>query len=300
MSGVRLTWGLRLGCIDIGSNTTRLLVADRDLGRLQWVHQERSFTRLGHELLECGTLRAAKIAEVVGVVLDQHRSAREHGASAVWAVATEAVRSAANGGELCEAIRHATGLTVEVLSAREEARLAFVGVAGTLGQQPEGELGVVDVGGGSSELVVGSTPDRVRWWASLPIGSGGLAHSELTADPPDADQLARARSRIAGELERLEEVPTPALAVAVGGSATSLSRLAGGLLDEAALERSLSLLAGQRSIEIALRFAIDPQRARLLPAGLLILEGVARAFGTPLLVGQGGIREGVLLEASGT
>lgn len=290
---------MRLGCIDIGSNTTRLLVADRDRGRLQWVHQERSFTRLGYELLECGTLRAAKIAEVVGVVVDQQRSAREHGASTVWAVATEAVRSASNGGELCEAIRHATGLTVEVLSAREEARLAFVGVAGTLGQEPEGELGVVDVGGGSSELVVGSVPDRVRWWASLPIGSGGLAHSELATDPPSAEQLTRARSRIAAELERVE-VPTPALAVAVGGSATSLSRLAGGLLDEAALARSLSLLAGQRSIEIALRFAIDPQRARLLPAGLLILEGVARAFGSPLLVGQGGIREGVLIEASRT
>jgi exopolyphosphatase / guanosine-5'-triphosphate,3'-diphosphate pyrophosphatase len=290
---------LRLGCIDIGSNTTRLLVADSDRGRLQWVHQERSFTRLGHELARHGAIGPLKIAEVVAVVRDQHDSARMHGATGVRAVATEAVRSAANGGELCAAIRRATGLTVEVLSAREEARLAFVGVAGTMLGAPVGELGVVDVGGGSSELVVGTAPDRVRWWASVPLGSGELAQPRLYADPPTADELAAARGRIAAELGRLD-VPRPALAVAVGGSATSLSRLAGGVLDDAALARSLALLAGERSIEIARRFTIDPVRARLLPAGLLILEGVAQVFQSPLLIGQGGIREGVLLEASGT
>jgi exopolyphosphatase / guanosine-5'-triphosphate,3'-diphosphate pyrophosphatase len=291
--------GLRLGCIDIGSNTTRLLVADSDRGRLQWVHQERSFTRLGHELGRRGAIGPAKIAEVVAVVRDQHVSARMHGAAEVRAVATEAVRSAANGDELCAAIRRATGLTVEVLSSREEARLAFVGVAGTLLEAPAGELGVVDVGGGSSELVVGVPPDRVRWWASVPIGSGELTPPRLRADPPTGKELAVAREQIAAELGRLE-VPRPTLAVAVGGSATSLSRLAGGMLDGAALERTLALLAGERSLEIARRFAIDPVRARLLPAGLLILEGVARAFRSPLLIGEGGIREGVLLEASAT
>jgi exopolyphosphatase/guanosine-5'-triphosphate,3'-diphosphate pyrophosphatase len=289
---------LRHGCIDIGSNTTRLLVADSDRGRLQWVHQERSFTRLGHELAARGAIGPAKIAEVVAVVRDQHDSARLHGASNVRVVATEAVRSAANGSELCAAIRRATGLTVEVLSAREEARLAFVGVAGTLLAPPEGELGVVDVGGGSSELVVGAPPDRVRWWASIPIGSGELAHPRLRGDPPTADELAAARAQIADEMGRLD-VPRPVLVVAVGGSTTSVSRLAGGVLDRAALNHTLALLAGERSIDIARRFAIDPERARLLPAGLLILEGVAEAFGAPVLIGQGGIREGVLLEASG-
>ncbi|MGO9883132.1 MAG: Ppx/GppA phosphatase family protein [Solirubrobacteraceae bacterium] len=290
---------MRLGCIDIGSNTTRLLVADSDRGRLQRVHQERSFTRLGHELAQRGAIGPAKIAEVVAVVRDQHASARMHGAGEVRAVATEAVRSATNGDELCAAIRGATGLTVEVLSSREEARLAFVGVAGTLLEAPAGELGVVDVGGGSSELVVGTLPDRVRWWASVPIGSGELARPRLRADPPTGKELAAAREQIAAELDRLD-VPRPTLAVAVGGSATSLSRLAGGVLDGPALDRTLALLAGERSLEIARRFAIDPVRARLLPAALLILEGVARAFGSPLLIGEGGIREGVLLEASAT
>ncbi len=290
---------MRLGCIDIGSNTTRLLVADSDHGRLQWVHQERSFTRLGHELGQHGAIGPAKIAEVVAVVRDQHDSARIHGAADVRAVATQAVRSAANGNELCAAIRRATGLKVEVLSAREEARLAFVGVAGTLLEPPAGELGVVDVGGGSSELVVGAPPDYVRWWASVPIGSGEFAHPRLLGDPPTAAELADARAQIADELGRLD-VPRPAMAVAVGGSATSLSRLAGSLLDRAALNRALTVLARERSIEVARRFGIDLERARLLPAGLLILEGVARAFGSPLVIGQGGIREGILLEASAT
>jgi exopolyphosphatase/guanosine-5'-triphosphate,3'-diphosphate pyrophosphatase len=290
---------LRLGCIDIGSNTTRLLVADSGRGRLQWVHQERSFTRLGHELAQRGAIGPAKIAEVVAVVRDQRDSARMHGAAQVRAVATEAVRSACNGDELCAAIRRATGLSVEVLSTRDEARLAFLGVAGTLLEAPAGELGVVDVGGGSSELVVGTAPDRVRWWASVPIGSGELAHPRLVTDPPTGDELAAAREQIAAALGRLD-VPQPLLAFAVGGSATSLSRVAGGVLDDAALDRSLSLLAGEPSSEIARRFEIDPERARLLPAGLLILEGVARAFRSPLLIGQGGIREGVLLEASAT
>ncbi|MGI8506090.1 MAG: hypothetical protein ACR2MK_04670 [Solirubrobacteraceae bacterium] len=290
---------MRLGCIDIGSNTTRLLVADGEGGRLRWVHQERSFTRIGHELLDRGRIGPEKIGEVVSVVSGQLDSARAYGACRVRVVATAAARSAANGAELATAIENATGLAVEILSAAEEARLAFVGVAGTLEHPPAEDLGVVDVGGGSSELVVGAAPNRVAWWASIPIGSAGVTHAWLGSDPPTTRELVSGRAQIAGELGRLE-VPKPGAAVAVGGSATSLSRLAGPLLDAEALGHALALLGAESSSEISRRFAIDPERARLLPAGLLILEGVAQAFGTALRVGQGGIREGVLLEASKT
>lgn len=290
---------LRLACIDIGSNTTRLLVADAGGGRLQWVYEERAFTRIGGDLFAHGQIGQSKIAEVVGVVADQLESARAHGAGSVRAIATAAIRGAENGAELASAVLEATGLEVDVLSGQEEARLAFIGVARTLEEPPPGELGVVDVGGGSSEIVVGTAPDRVRWWVSVGLGSGALCHSPLNSDPPTADELAGARAQIADELGRLR-VPHPAAAVAVGGSATSLCRLAGPVLDAAALGRALALLVAERSSEIARRFAIDPERARLLPAGLLILEGVAEAFGAALRVGRGGIREGVLLEASGT
>jgi exopolyphosphatase/guanosine-5'-triphosphate,3'-diphosphate pyrophosphatase len=290
---------LRLGCIDIGSNTTRLLVADGGQGQLRWIHQERSFTRLGHELFEHGVIRPAKIAEVVEVVRGQCESAQQLGVAGVKVVATEAIRSAVNGADLADAIRDATGFTVEVLSTAEEARLAFVGVAGTLGKTPPKRLGVVDVGGGSSELVVGEPPRLVRWWASLPLGSVELTRRRLLSDPPTEEQVSGARDQVAAELGRIQ-VPRPMVAVAVGGSATSLSRLAGLVLSSEALSKALALLAGEHSAAIAVRFSIDPERARLLPAGLLILEGVARAFGAPMLVGQGGIREGVLLEATAT
>ncbi len=287
---------MRLGCIDIGSNTTRLLVAETDGRRLRWIHQERVFTRIGPELLGGTRIGPDKIAEVVMVVGGQLASARAIGATRVRAVATAAIRTAENGGELVAAIQSACDLAVEILSGQEEARLAFVGVTGTLERPPPGDLGVVDVGGGSSELVVGSVSEGVRWWKSVPLGSGTLAHRLLPSDPPTEAELASARRHIAVALAGIQ-APRPATAMAVGGSATSLSRLAGTVLDAGALRRALALMASEPASEIARRFSIDGERARLLPAGLLILEGVTELLGTTLLVGRGGIREGVLLEA---
>jgi exopolyphosphatase / guanosine-5'-triphosphate,3'-diphosphate pyrophosphatase len=288
---------VRRACIDIGSNTTRLLVAECDGEVLREIHQERAFTRIGHGRRGDGTIGQAKIAEVVAVVAAQLQSAGYHGAQDVRGVATAAIRSAGDGAMLVAAIRNTCGLAVEILSGEEEARLAFVGAAGTLDHVPVGELGVVDVGGGSSELVVGTAPGHVRWCASLAVGSGDLADGCLRSDPPSESELAQARAQIAGALEGLE-VPRPAEAVAVGGGATSLRRLAGPRLDAEGFARSLRSLAGERASVIARRFAIDYERVRLLPAGLLILEAAAERFGTALQVGRGGIREGVLLEAA--
>lgn len=289
---------MRIGCIDIGSNTTRLLVADCDGRGLQVIRQERSFTRIANELLEHGALSEAKIAEVVAVVAAQVASAHRDEVSEIRAVATEAIRGAANGAELVRAITAATGLAINVLSGEQEARLAFIGAAATLEGPVDGELGVVDVGGGSSELVVGRPPSQIGWWASVGLGSAALTHVHLHHDPPQPAEIAAARAEIARALAPLI-VPRPAIAVAVGGSATCLALLAGALLDPDALGDALGLLASEPSAEVALRHAIDPRRARLLPAGLLVLAGAAESFGTALRVARGGIREGVLLEASG-
>ncbi|HET9102112.1 MAG TPA: hypothetical protein VFN55_02060 [Solirubrobacteraceae bacterium] len=290
---------MRLGCIDIGSNTTRLLVADCDGTGLAAVHQERVFTRIGHEVLDHGLVRPAKVAEVVAVVAGQLRTARALGVTEIHAVATEAIRRAANGAELLDAVSAAAGVSVRVLTGEEEARLAFVGVAGTLSAAPApGQaVGVADVGGGSSELVVGTPPRAIRWWVSVALGSTDLTHALLASDPPSAEQLAAARERVGSELAGLEP-PQVALGVAVGGSATSLARIAGERLDAPALRRALELLVCAPAAVIASRHGIDPVRARLLPAGLLVLAGVAELFGTALRVGAGGIREGVLLEAA--
>jgi exopolyphosphatase/guanosine-5'-triphosphate,3'-diphosphate pyrophosphatase len=288
---------VRRACIDIGSNTTRLLVAECDGERLVEVHQARAFTRIGRGVPRNGALTEAKIGEVVDVVSAHLRLARQLGAVEVIAVATAAIRHASNGEALADAIRDACDLPVEILSGEDEARLAFLGAARTLGHVPSGDLGVVDVGGGSSEMVVGTAPDHVSWSDSFCIGSGDLADRHLRSDPPSADELSAARADVQAALAD-SEVPHPSEAVAVGGSATSLPRLAGPLLDAGAFSRALGLLASTRASDVALRFALDIERVRLLPAGLLILQVASERFGTALQIGRGGVREGVLLEAS--
>jgi exopolyphosphatase/guanosine-5'-triphosphate,3'-diphosphate pyrophosphatase len=287
---------VRRACIDIGSNTTRLLVAECAADGLSEIHQERAFTRIGAALRDDGMIGAAKLAEVVGVVAGQLELARGFGAESVRCVATAAVRRARNGQELVARVAEGCdGLQVEVLSGEDEARLAFLGAAYDVSVGAGEELGVVDVGGGSSEVVVGRPPDQVLWWESLAVGSGEIADACLRSDPPSERELAAARVRVADALGDVAPPPV-ARAVAVGGSATSLTRLVGPVLDAGAFGRSLTLLASVPVAEVAARFALDVERVRLLPAGLLILEAISGRLRAPLVVGRGGIREGVLLE----
>jgi exopolyphosphatase / guanosine-5'-triphosphate,3'-diphosphate pyrophosphatase len=286
---------VRRACIDIGSNTTRLLVADCDEARLLEIHQERAFTHVRRGLTATKEIREDKIAEVATVVAAQLQAALELGATDVRGVATAAVRRAPNRDALVWAVRRSCGLEVEILSAADEARLAFTGAARTLGYDPAGPLGVVDAGGGSCELVVGTVPDQVSWFASSEVGSGVVADECLRSDPPSAEDLSRARARVRKALDGVRP-PATARVVAVGGSATSLRRIAGPVLDADAFARTLALLAGARSDGLARRFALDEDRARLLPAGLVILQVASELFGAPLEVANGGLREGLLLE----
>jgi exopolyphosphatase/guanosine-5'-triphosphate,3'-diphosphate pyrophosphatase len=288
---------VRRACIDIGSNTTRLLVADRDGERLVEIHQERSFTHVRRGITADDEIETEKIAEVAAVVAAQLAVARRLGATDVRGVATAAVRQAANRDALIAAVRRSCGLEVAVLSAEEEARLAFGGAARTLGYVPAGSLGVVDVGGGSCELVVGAAPDQVTWCASFQLGSAQLADECLPSDPPSANELDRARRRVRAVLDGAQPPPV-AHVIAVGGSATSLRRIAGARLDAGVFERMLALLSAEPAVVIARRFELDTDRVRLLPAGLLILEAASERFGAPLEVGRGGLREGLLLEVS--
>jgi len=139
---------MRCACIDIGSNTTRLLVAESRDGRLQEVLATRAFTRLGSG--KGDAIPGEKVAEVAELVASQVRMAHECGVEAIRIVATAAIRQAPNRAEFCEAVEAAADLPVAVLSGDDEARLAFAGATRTLQHAPLGEIGVVDVGGGSS------------------------------------------------------------------------------------------------------------------------------------------------------
>jgi exopolyphosphatase / guanosine-5'-triphosphate,3'-diphosphate pyrophosphatase len=278
-------------CIDIGSNTTRLLVAEVTDGQLREVLAQRAFTRLGAK----GGIGPRKVAEVAASVATQVRVAREAGAERIRTVGTHAIRQAANRDELLEAIEREAGVEVEVLSGDDEARLAFRGATQTLGHLPLGEVGVVDVGGGSTELVCGTLADGVSWSASFRVGSGFLADHYMHHDPPGLDELEKVRLHAQGVFEGLE-APTPRVAYAVGGSATSLRRLVGGVLDRETLHRAVRLLAELPANEIARRFELHPERVRLLPAGILLLDTAADVLGAPLQIARGGLREGVLLD----
>jgi exopolyphosphatase / guanosine-5'-triphosphate,3'-diphosphate pyrophosphatase len=282
-------------CIDIGSNTTRLLVAEAADGQLRELLQQRAFTRIGRGRKREDRIEDGKIAEVAEVVATQVRVAEELGALELRAVATAAIRQAANGDELVAAIRAKAGVDVHTLDGKEEARLAFVGATRTLGHPPDGEVGVVDVGGGSSELALGTLAGGVHWSASFRIGSGYLTDAYLRSDPPSIGELHSVRQHVAGVFEGLE-VASPALGVAVGGSATSLRRLVGGVLEHETLERGIRVLASNPIAELARRFELEPERVRLLPAGILILEAASDRLGVPLQIGRGGLREGVVLE----
>jgi exopolyphosphatase/guanosine-5'-triphosphate,3'-diphosphate pyrophosphatase len=287
---------VRRACIDIGSNTTRLLVAECVGSRLLEIHQERSFTQIGRALDADGAIASSKIAEVCEVVAAQLRSAQELGALDTYCVATASIRRARNGEQLARQVAgRCPGLRVEILSGEAEARLAFIGAASTLDSPPPEPLAVVDVGGGSCEIVTGRAPGTVTWWASLPVGSGDVA-AKLPGDPPSDHELASAR-QYAAELLASLRPPEAALGVAVGGSATSLRTLAGPVLDARAFERALHVLRTNRAEEVAGRFALDAQRVRLLPAGITILLAISELLGVPLLIGRGGLREGVLLSA---
>jgi exopolyphosphatase/guanosine-5'-triphosphate,3'-diphosphate pyrophosphatase len=288
---------VRCACIDIGSNTTRLLVAEPARGgRLREIHAERAFTRLGSLLGPGGAIPPAVVRVGAEVVAEQVATAHAEGAEAVRVVATAAIRDAANREDFLAAVRDLAGLPVEVLTGEEEARLAFLGATGSLADCPAGLVGVVDVGGRSSELVAGTRAEGVAWARSLPVGSGLLADEHLRDDPPTPDQLDAVRAHVASVLEGLD-APQPVAAYAVGGSATSLRRLLGPVLDGEALGRGLLALAALPRAEIAKRFALHPERARLLPAAILLLEGATAVFGAPLRTCGGGLREGVLLEA---
>jgi exopolyphosphatase/guanosine-5'-triphosphate,3'-diphosphate pyrophosphatase len=281
--------------VDIGSNTTRLLLAECRDGTLRELMTQRVFTRIGRSIRRDGAIPADKLAETAGVVERQVRHARELGAERIAIVATAAVRQARNGSDLTGAIELATGLPTRVLSEEDEARLAFLGASRTLGVPFDGNLCVVDVGGGSTEIAIGTLEDGATWSKSFRIGSGFLADSYLHSDPPSAHELQAARAHATGMFEGLRTPPV-ARAVASGGSATSLRRMAGGELSYEALERAIRLLASAPAAELAERFELDPERVRLLPAGVLILEAIGDALGLALKIGNGGIREGVVLE----
>jgi exopolyphosphatase/guanosine-5'-triphosphate,3'-diphosphate pyrophosphatase len=281
----------RVAVVDVGSNSVRLLVSDLVGERPVFVHTDKVLAQIGRSLGRDGRIDDDKISEVARIVDTFVTDARRLGALDIRAIATSATREAANGDELAERVQAESGVVLEVIDEDEEARLAFVGALASLDEPLTGEVGVVDVGGGSTEIVISD-----GWSRSFRLGSGRLSDRYIRHDPPRPFELARIREKIDATLPPRDDVPTPEHGLAVAGSATNLRRMVGPLLDSETLPRALRLLSERPSQQVARQFHIEPVRARLLPAGALILEAAMERLDTPLWVCRGGIREGATLD----
>jgi exopolyphosphatase / guanosine-5'-triphosphate,3'-diphosphate pyrophosphatase len=279
--------------IDVGSHTVRLLLASRENGQVNALREEKAALALGVEIERVGRISDTKLVQTADLVRAFVRIARKAGAERIETLVTAPGRQSANGTELLRLLLEASGGAVRVLSPDEEGRLAFSGAIH--GTATTGEsVAVCDVGGGSTEVVVGSRTGEPAWVRSVEIGAVRLTSRTLPEDPPSAEALSRARLEVEREFESFTP-PLPKSALAAGGTARALRKLVGDTLGAGELDEALDILARRRSSRIAKTFGIDRERARTLAAGAVILTAVQRRLGIPLQVSRTGLREGAVL-----
>jgi exopolyphosphatase/guanosine-5'-triphosphate,3'-diphosphate pyrophosphatase len=279
---------MRVGVVDVGSNTVRLLVARRNVCN-EPLHEARAYLRLGDEIDRNGWISEAKLRETVECVRRYAQEAIEHGAHHVDVVITAPGRLAQNADELVGAIAQGAAARVRVLAAEEEALLAFAGVLACAKRVPE-SVAVCDSGGGSTELVVG-TRGSPQWVRSLDVGSLTVRRL-LPEDPPGLDAVQAVRTIVRASLEGVAP-PFPMAAYATGGTARALGRMIGRTLDPERLEETIVRLARRRTKEIARKHDLDPNRAWSLIGGAIVLAEVQCRLGVPFEVARTGMREGV-------
>ena len=286
-----------IAAVDVGANSVHLLVAVVTGRRLEPLIDESVFLGLGDRVDATGTLGPAKRAELVAVLVRYVQTARRLGADEIALVGTEPMRRAGDAARAVHDVAVATGSALCVLDAREEAELTLVGVTG--GRPIRRELAIVDVGGGSSQIVrIG--PGHPPMSIGLHLGGARLTGAFVIGDPPGEAELESIRAetlRVVGAAPVIEAAEL----IAVGGTASNLVKVLPSAaldrrLDRARLEAALEILRSEPSASAAERHAINPTRARLLPAGALILEAILAHLGRDeLTVSEAGVREGTVL-----
>jgi exopolyphosphatase / guanosine-5'-triphosphate,3'-diphosphate pyrophosphatase len=282
---------MRVAVVDIGTNSTRLLIADVEGNGVYEVERRTAVTNMGRGVDHTGTICSDAVENVCGVIADYKARYEEMGTERVMAIATSAVRDAVNGEAFIAELRERFELDARMLTGEEEARLTYLGA--TAHRPTANPTLVFDIGGGSTELILG-TGREVGFHTSLQAGT--IRHSErhLTSDPPDPHELEDLAADIRNLIDRAiaaQSDDRPSRAIAVAGTPTSLAAIDQGLepydpgrvhgyrLGMRRIQRMLSRLS---SLPLAERLRVPglhPGRAPTIVAGTVILVQVMRAFG---------------------
>jgi exopolyphosphatase / guanosine-5'-triphosphate,3'-diphosphate pyrophosphatase len=283
---------MRVGIIDVGSNTVRLLVATPAERGVDAVFGERAYAGLAAEIERTGAISSEKLSEVGRLAAHYSSLAFEHGADKLEVIVTAPGRHSANASELHDVLASATKAAVRQLSAEEEGRLAYAGAVGACSSVPD-TIAVVDVGGGSTQLMVG-TESEPAWLRGLDLGSLRLTERFVRNDPPTRDELAGISRAVEDAIAELTP-PLPLSALATGGTARTLRRLVGRRLREMNLTAALEIFTANTASLVADGYGIPLERVRVLAAGTIVLRAAHRRFNIALQVAKGGVREGAVL-----
>ncbi|GAB1337022.1 Ppx/GppA phosphatase family protein [Streptomyces sp. E-15] len=301
---------MRLGVLDVGSNTVHLLVVDAHPGaRPLPAHSHKAELRLAQLLDDSGAIGDDGMDKLVAVVRDALQAAEDKGVEDLLPFATSAVREAANADDVLARVAAETGVRLQVLSGAEEARLTFLAVRRWFGWSA-GKLLVLDIGGGSLEIAYGmdEEPDTA---VSLPLGAGRLTAGWLPGDPPAPDDVRALRRHVRTEIARtvgeFARFGAPDHVVATSKTFKQLARIAGaarsadGLyvqreLKRESLEAWVPRLAGMTAEQRAELPGVSDGRANQLLAGALVAEGAMDLLGVESLeICPWALREGVIL-----
>lgn len=300
----------RVAVVDLGTNSTRLLVADVEPGGLSEVDRRITITRLGEGVDAGRALLPGAVSRVTSCLEEYRRLIDGLGAERALAYATSAVRDAVNGSDFLTGVAARFGLETRLLSGDEEALLTFRGV--TLGRELDGPTLVVDLGGGSTEIVLGDA-GGIHFSTSLDIGCVRLAERFASCDGPSSCErealVLFVRSLL---MERLPADPLPGLGIGTAGTVTTLAALHLGLPEEDPevihghrlparwIAAEASRLASTPVEELRRRPGIVPERAPVVAAGALALAEIVGYFELDELeVSEWDIMHGVALEAAG-
>jgi exopolyphosphatase / guanosine-5'-triphosphate,3'-diphosphate pyrophosphatase len=274
---------MRIGVIDVGSNTTRLLVASAGSDGLVPLEKQKVRLSLGEEIERFGAVSAVHRAAAVKAVREMASTARRNQVASLDVFLTAPGRQASNAAELVAVLSRAAGVQARVLTKEEEGTLAYRGAVLTAGMELPSRVAVCDIGGASTEIAVGPPAAEPDWIESVDLGSVRL--TTRAGDMPSETESAFAHVA----------PPRVEAALAVGGSARATRRLVGTKLGREELVEALRIVETTPPGEVARCFGVDRARADILPAGVILLAEVQRKLGVALHVCDGGIREGAVL-----